>query len=255
MQLSRAALSRLLSGRDPRHAHVRAPVAGASGASGAPDVTAPPPGAPREGPAGIAELGHREYVGGLWEEVGALQFAFLIAEGLRPEHCLLDIGCGALRGGVRFIPYLAPGNYLGLDKEPRLLALGLSEEVGATLAAERRPELIAADDFAFERFSRRPDYSLAQSLFTHLAPDDVVRCLTRLRAVVAPGHRFLATFFEGDPVGNAAFSHSHLPFRYPRTWLEDAGRAAGWEPVYIGAWGHPRDQRMMRFVAVARGEG
>lgn len=217
--------------------------------------SAVPPGGPSEGAEGIAHLGHRAYVGGLWAEIGDLQFRFLVGQGLRPEHCLLDIGCGALRGGVRFIPYLAPGNYLGMDKEARLLELGLTEELDAALAAERHPELIAADDFPFERFSRRPDYSLAQSLFTHLAPEDITRCLTRLRACVRPGHRFYATFFEGGSSENPAASHSHLPFRYPRTWLEDAGRAAGWEPSYIGAWGHPRDQRMMLFTAIVPDAG
>ena len=48
--------------------------------------------------------GHRAYVGGLWEALGSLQFKFMIDRGLEPQHVLLDVGCGTLRGGVRFIP-------------------------------------------------------------------------------------------------------------------------------------------------------
>jgi hypothetical protein len=43
---------------------------------------------------------HRDLVGGLWEELGRLQFEFLVGAGLRPEMRLLDIGCGCPRGGV-----------------------------------------------------------------------------------------------------------------------------------------------------------
>ncbi len=38
-------------------------------------------------------------VGGLWDEIGQLQFDFLRAKGLLPRHKLLDFGCGSLRGG------------------------------------------------------------------------------------------------------------------------------------------------------------
>jgi hypothetical protein len=35
-----------------------------------------------------------------------LQLDFRVAQDLRPSHCLLDIACGALRGGVHVIHYL-----------------------------------------------------------------------------------------------------------------------------------------------------
>jgi len=51
-------------------------------------------------------------VGGMWEQIGQLQFDFLVNHGLEPNHKLLDIGCGTLRGGRHFITYLVPGNYM-----------------------------------------------------------------------------------------------------------------------------------------------
>lgn len=39
---------------------------------------------------------HREPVGGMWEEIGRLQFDFLIQNGLKPDHKLLDVGCVAV---------------------------------------------------------------------------------------------------------------------------------------------------------------
>ena len=38
---------------------------------------------------------HRDMVGGMWDEIGRLQFEFLRARGLKPNHRLLDIGCGS----------------------------------------------------------------------------------------------------------------------------------------------------------------
>jgi len=47
----------------------------------------------------IESNAHRQFVGGLWQEVGLLQYDFLLSKGLEPGNSLLDLGCGALRGG------------------------------------------------------------------------------------------------------------------------------------------------------------
>lgn len=49
------------------------------------------------------------------------QISFLKANGLRPEHKLLDLGCGTLRGGIPIIMYLNPGHYCGIDIRPKVL--------------------------------------------------------------------------------------------------------------------------------------
>ena len=61
-------------------------------------------------------------IGGLWEEIRALQFEFLIKKGLQPQHRMLDLGCGTLRGGRHFIRYLQPGNYYGIDISRKAIA-------------------------------------------------------------------------------------------------------------------------------------
>ncbi|QSR84390.1 class I SAM-dependent methyltransferase [Methylacidimicrobium sp. B4] len=204
---------------------------------------------PPEGTEGIRALGAKEYVGGLWEEIGELQFRFLVDQGLRPEHLLLDVGCGCLRGGIRFIRYLEPGHYLGIDKEPLLLEAG-KRELGSDLLREKRPELLASGSFAFHRFSRRPEWALAQSLLTHLCRRDLERCLAQLRRVMAPGGVFYATFFEAAaPSPNPRASHSLGYFAYTRKEMEELGSRHGWNPHYIGEWDHPRNQRLMLFRA------
>jgi hypothetical protein len=74
--------------------------------------------------AAIERGAHRDVIGGMWDEIGSLQMDFLKANGLMPEHKLLDIGCGSLRLGVRAAEFLEPGNYWGTDLSSALLDAG-----------------------------------------------------------------------------------------------------------------------------------
>lgn len=60
-----------------------------------------------------------------WEDVGRMQFEFLLREGLQPHHHLLDIGCGSFRGGRFVIDYLQEGHYFGIDREAQHLEAGM----------------------------------------------------------------------------------------------------------------------------------
>ncbi|WP_062374936.1 class I SAM-dependent methyltransferase [Halomonas sp. KX33721] len=190
-------------------------------------------------------------MGGLWEEVGQLQFNFLVAQGLKPEHTLLDIACGSLRGGVHFINYLNPGNYLGLDKEQALINRGIEHELGKAEQSEKQPEFVISDCFEFDHFSKVPDYAIAQSLFTHLVEEDIKACLKNLKAFAGDKPlTFFATFFECETpqMGEMDTSHSHAKFEYTRAQMEQFGIEAGWQAEYIGDWNHPRGQKMVCYV-------
>jgi SAM-dependent methyltransferase len=198
----------------------------------------------------LQKLGHRSYIGGMWEEIGRLQFDFLLRQGLQPSHCLLDIGCGSFRGGVHFIAYLGVGNYLGIDKEQKLIELGIEKELGNALYEEKKPQLVVSDNFTFERFSKKPQFSVAQSLFTHLTPEDIFLCLANLRRFVEPNHLLFATFLEGQSSPNPETSHSLVAFKYTKEEMVKFGESCGWKAVYIGHWNHPRHQMIMKYEAV-----
>lgn len=201
------------------------------------------------GPGGIRRVGHRRYVGGLWDEIGALQYEFLLRKGLLPHHYLLDIGCGSLRAGIHFIPYLEAGHYLGIDKEESLIRSGIERELGLRLFEEKRPQLMVSDSFEFAKFDARPDYALAQSLFTHLPPEIIRLCLAKLRPVIRDDGVFFATYFEtGTPASNPSKPHDHLKFAYTRREMEGLGVEQGWEMEYLGDWEHPRGQIMVKYA-------
>jgi len=191
----------------------------------------------------------RGYVGGLWDELGDLQFKFLLGRGLRPEHVLLDIACGSLRLGHRVIPYLDTGNYLGIDIKEDLIEHGKTVEIGDDLYRIKQPEFVISGLFEFEKFSKRPDTAIAQSLFTHLTLDDIALCLANLATYRKDHTVFYATFNEIDaPVDNPSESHSHGYFRYTRTQMEQIGTDTGWKMDYIGDWKHPRNQKMVQYT-------
>jgi hypothetical protein len=198
----------------------------------------------------VRQIGHRESVGGLWAEIGALQFDFLVAEGLQPSDVLLDIGCGSLRGGIRFIRYLNRGNYLGMEKEVELVRRGVNDELGLETFKAQMPELVISGNFQFQHFSKAPTVALGQSLFTHLAAHDINRCMKRLRAFVPPGCRFFATFGELEaPRLNPWISGSSSGYHYTRAQMIAFGDRSGWDARYIGEWNHPRDQVIVEYVA------
>ncbi|HLL27177.1 MAG TPA: class I SAM-dependent methyltransferase [Xanthobacteraceae bacterium] len=195
--------------------------------------------------------GHRAFVGGdgqYWNHVSELQFGFLVNEGLRPTDVFIDVACGSLRGGIRFIDYLEPARYLGIDKHIELVIYGVAAELGIDKFRQKRPRFVISDSFEFSKFGAAPAFGIAQSLFSHLTASDIVRCLANLRAVAAPGCRFFATHHCTDEAfANPTASHSHGYFAYTPAEMESFGRETGWQPHYIGAWNHPRQQHIIEY--------
>lgn len=201
------------------------------------------------GSAGISQLGHRDYVGGRWEEIGKLQFDFLLTQGIAPEHFLLDVACGSLRVGVHLIPYLTPGHYWGLEKEPDLIEAGLARELGPAIRDSQHPQFLVNAEFDMSGIRQPIDYIWIHSLFTHLPLIDIHRCLQNLRPVAHQTTICYATYFETAVARNNAMqAHDHESFFYTREELSQCVIAAGWTPDFIGDWGHPRGQQMLKLT-------
>ena len=178
-----------------------------------------------------------------------MQFDYLVSRGLRPEHVFLDIACGSLRGGIHFIPYLDRGHYLGLDQDEALIRCGLDRELEPAMREQKAPEFVVSDSFEFDRFSKVADFSLAQSLFTHLVVPDIELCLRNLSSYAGAQHQFYATFHNGDGTSNPPESGPHKNFLYSPDELAEMGTRTGWHADHLGDWGHPRGQEMMLFRA------
>lgn len=155
-----------------------------------------------------------------WLKVGQMQFSYLVKHGLRPDHRILDIGCGNLRAGWRVIQYLDSGNYYGVDISPEILLAAL-KEVRDQRLQHKYPHLVFVSDLVFGFL---PDQSFdvihAHSVFTHTRADVIDQCFASAARILKPDGFFDLTYLEGDK-----FSLIDEDFCYPtETLLEIAAR-------------------------------
>ncbi len=135
-----------------------------------------------------------------YDFMGGLQFSLLFALGLREQHRLCDVGCGSLRAGRLLIPYLAAGNYFGIEPRREVVEEGIEHEVGADLIAQRRPQFDYGDDFGLARFDTKFDYVLAQSVFSHTFRDLTTTGLDAISHALTPEGLFVGTLYEEFPI-------------------------------------------------------
>lgn len=125
---------------------------------------------------------------------------------------------------------------------------GIEIELDPAIVAERRPILVISSSFEFDRFGRKADFAIAQSLFTHLPAEAVRLCFRRLAPALSDDGVFFATFFPTDrPVRNARRAHDHLAFRYTELEMRSFGEEAGLRGRPVGDWVHPRGQVMIEY--------
>jgi SAM-dependent methyltransferase len=186
---------------------------------------------------------YRAYVGPPedYDLLGGLQFGLLLAAGLRERHVVADVGCGSLRAGKLLIPYLAPGNYVGLEPNRWLVEEGISRELGREIVRMRRPRFFHVDDFGLERAGVAFDYVIAQSIFSHTYPQMFSDGLKRILPTLAPEGVLLATYFEGEGPGDG--TGWLYPDCVPFVWdqVRDVVEGAGGRAAPI-EWPHPRQR-------------
>ena len=121
----------------------------------------------------IGDHHYRAYIGppGEYDLVSAMTFSLAVACGLRQHHSLLDIGCGSLRLGRLFIPYLNKDCYVGMEPNAWLVEDGLKYELGENLIEHRSPQFLYETDLSSLAEDRQFDFMIAQSIFSHTAPD------------------------------------------------------------------------------------
>tara|TARA_B100001123_G_scaffold335101_1_gene378618 strand:+ start:228 stop:920 length:693 start_codon:yes stop_codon:yes gene_type:complete len=213
----------------------------------------------------IQEGGHRDAIGGLWDEMGRLQLEFLKAQGLQPYHRLMDIGCGPLRFGCLAVDFLDARNYYGVDISEELLDIGYNNEL-TDRQRERLPRshLAATDQFDLRYLQdTKLDMAIAQSVFTHLPMNHIRHCLKRLAPHMKTGCPLFATFLHcpdhhdvTEPLTQPVSPDKELavtsydirdPYHYTLEDLEYCTRDTAWRFQMIGDWGHPRGQKMAGF--------
>jgi SAM-dependent methyltransferase len=215
---------------------------------------------------------------------------FVRLGGLRPEHRVLDIGCGPGRMAVPLTSYLAPrGAYAGFDVvgeevrwcqraiTPRFPAFTF-ERVDVHNARYNPAGTVRAHEFRFPYEDAAFDFAFATSVFTHMLPADVEHYLDELARVLRPGGTALLTWVlltdesrAALASGESRFSFAHTAgvasiddpespeaaVAYPETWVREqtASRGLPLRSLHPGGWcGHPAPATWQDVVVVERSD-
>ena len=133
-----------------------------------------------------------------WEELQQYQFNILCRLGLLPHHTLLDIGCGPLTVGLKLIPYLDAGNYVGLDVRPQPLIAGYQLIAKAALV-HKNPTLVLSGNFGKDVLHDRSfDRIWMSQLSCHLDDAQILALFAQVSARMKPGAAFLFDILDPE---------------------------------------------------------
>jgi len=197
---------------------------------------------------------HRLATGGRWDEEGAWVHDFLRRHGLRPDHYVLDVGCGSLAAATRLLPYMEQSHYWGFEKNMELFVAGVQVELPRAGVRAEHGHFIVNDDFDLSGSPHVFDFAIASSLFRRLTLNSIARCLAGVVKKLAHGGRFYVTWpdnpdpssFEPrvQPDGTSTFSDRE-PFHYSFEVLAALAAALGARAERVGDAAHPRGEAVM----------
>jgi len=204
-----------------------------------------------------ADLGlawHRLATGGRWSEEGAWVFDFLRRQGLRPDHFMLEVGCGSLSAASRLLPYMLPSHYWGFEKNIELFIAGSQIELPRVGVRAELGHFIVNEDFDFSDAPHMFDLAIASSLFRRLSLNSVARCIAAVVRKLAANGRFYATWPDNpDPRHFEAMVHpdgsttygDREPFHYSFTVLAALVEAVGGRAEGMSDRSHPGGEAVM----------
>jgi SAM-dependent methyltransferase len=174
-----------------------------------------------------------------YDFMGATQFRLLCTLGLRADNYLLDFGCGSLRAGRLFIPYLDKARYFGIEPNKWLIKDGIKHNTGRDIINIKKPRFNHNSDFRTDVFGTKFDFIISQSIFSHAGNDLILTALKNFSNSLNSLGIIAATFIEGD----IDFDGSGWVYpgcvAYKRTTVEKFADTANIYALRI-PWYHPR---------------
>lgn len=164
------------------------------------------------------------------------QLDYLVTQGLTPGSTLLDFGCGTGSAAVSFVGYLNGGNYVGADISASCLDVARGRMQNHQLQ-DRRPEFVHLAGGSLGCLGQRQfDFIWAQSVLTHMPPEDIGMLLRRLVSLMNPGSQFYATFAytDGQPL-----QYRYKDWYYNQRFFEEVVQDLPLECSFMLDWQHP----------------
>ena len=191
---------------------------------------------------GAGQEHYRAYVGPPedYDLVSAMVFNLVTSIGLRQYHKLIDIGCGSLRNGRLFIPYLNIGNYIGIEPNEWLVSDGIENELGQSIIDIKKPTFsykASLEDFNDENLSA--DFAVAQSIFSHTGKQMTLDWLKQIHTHLNTTGILLATFLHAKEDTQAEGWIYPGCVRFKPDTIAAMGVECGFKVKFL-KWAHPR---------------
>ena len=157
----------------------------------------------------------RDVGAGDFRRIGEELTALLVRHGLKPEHRVLDVGCGVGRVALPLTRVITSGSYDGFDIVKRWIRWCQKNITPShpnfrfahanVYNSHYNRRGIPAEQFRFSYDDASFDFVFATSVFTHLGPAAARNYLREAQRVLRSGGTLLATFFLlDDDVANPA---------------------------------------------------
>ncbi|MDW3206317.1 MAG: class I SAM-dependent methyltransferase [Alphaproteobacteria bacterium] len=180
-----------------------------------------------------------------------IQVNYLKHHDLKPDHDVLEYGCGILRVGLHLLPYLEEGRYTAADiSENRIeKGVGILAEKGFDRSGYRTVVLTTAE--ARELGDVRYDYILAHDVFAHMPLSECHVCLKSLARHLKPKGQIFVTF----DISDEAFSTNAKDYWFTRDQIRKMAEEARLVSQEMEDWADFKlptqtTQKMFRFTHV-----
>jgi cyclopropane fatty-acyl-phospholipid synthase-like methyltransferase len=167
----------------------------------------------------------------LWKMKRDFQIGFLKSIGMAPEHYVLDLGCGVLRGGLPIIEYLDQGHYYGIESRKAVLDEGITALQESDLQS-KIPTLLVVDDLSSTTLDRKFDLIWAFSVLIHMEDRILDACLHFASRYLNPNGRMYANVSIGNEK-DGRWQEFPLVSR-SREFYTSAGERHGLQVVDVG---------------------
>ena len=162
------------------------------------------------------------------------QFDFMLTQGLKKEHKLLEFGCNALNAGIYFMRYLNISNYTGIDVTPELLEIG-KRRISMNNLWDKKPRLILTEPYDFSHFENNYfDIILCISVLSHLPPAETELVITNWKDILKKdgGKIFATCNLEGTKVNQQTF----INYEYSLDFFVKLSQKLGLKLKIIKEW-------------------
>jgi SAM-dependent methyltransferase len=175
-----------------------------------------------------------------WLAIGKLQFDYLTGHGLTRDDRLLDLGCGNLRAGWRFIEWLEPDRYTGVDISPEIV-IEANRTIVERGLQEKRPEIRLFDGLDL-RFLPAGAFDVvhAHSVFSHTPPEVVTTLLSEAYRLLKPGGFFDFTYNLSETDETWGFLAED--YYYPIEVIIGMATEAGFTAKPAEGWSYKQDK-------------